>query len=555
MRAFDLLYKNHLKKNRVLSTVSGVLTTEPDMIKYFDKNITSCDIITTKSYQKVQTFGHREPIICSPEPGSFGNFVGLRNPGLDKVLPELEKIKKDKMRAVLNISLAANSIDDFVYCIDKVKDIADIVELNFSCPHASKGFGASIGSDASLVREYVKNICSKFEKRQFLLIIKLTPNVENIDVIAKSAIDSGADGVALINTLGPFDYKDPLSSQSIFNANEGGKGGLSGRAVKAKALECVRKVRKAISDEPIILGMGGVESADDVSAMLEAGADSVGIGSALSLVDFYDYEKYFKALKCEKDVSSLLKDNYSKLLYRKHEVISCQDIGDNCVLLELTGNIKTSAGEFVFLWIPQLGEKPFSVSSTSPLRFVIKRRGALTNALCDLKKGDVLYSRGPYGKPLDVEKSKNALLLAGGSGFAVLPLIADSVSNVCDNVVIKVGLSGDGSGSAFAQKSFQNLSKYGKVEYVYDQGKVGRVIDTITKEAVSGDTKAYIIGPTPMMRAAASRLVELGMRSDDIYVSVESLTLCGIGMCGECVCGSKLPCKEGTFYKYSQIEL
>ena len=69
----------------ILSTVSGILTTEPGMISYFADAVPSCDIITTKSYQIVRTFGHREPVICSVKEGDFGNFVGLRNPGMDAV--------------------------------------------------------------------------------------------------------------------------------------------------------------------------------------------------------------------------------------------------------------------------------------------------------------------------------------------------------------------------------------------------------------------------------------------------------------------------------------
>ena len=82
-RARALLYHNHLKGTPILSTVSGILTTEPGMVRYFEEHVPSCDIITTKSYQVVQTFGHREPVLCSTEEGNFGNFVGLRNPGMD----------------------------------------------------------------------------------------------------------------------------------------------------------------------------------------------------------------------------------------------------------------------------------------------------------------------------------------------------------------------------------------------------------------------------------------------------------------------------------------
>ena len=532
-KAYNLLYKNHLNKKPVLSTVSGILTTEPGMIAHFSKNVPSCDIITTKSYQLQATLGHREPIICSPSKRSFGNFVGLRNPGLDSVIVPLKRIKADNFKQILNISIAGNSIDAFIKAIRKVEDFADIVELNFSCPHADKGFGASIGLDKELVERYVSSISSSFKGRDFLLIIKLTPNATQIEKIAEAAINSGADGVALINTLGPFEYKDEKSGEVIFNKSEGGKGGLSGIALKEKALECIKKVRMSIGDEPIILGMGGIENAIDVQNMLSAGADSVGIGSTLSLVDFYDYEKYFKALKSSHDVSSLLKDNYNSLLYTKHEILNIEEIGDNCSRLELSGKLNAHAGEFVFLWIPQVGEKPFSVSTASPLSFVVKRRGEFTNKICDLKKGDIIYSRGPYGKKIEVEKSDKALLVAGGSGLATLPLIAEEVKKKCKNITIKIGLSGNGANNDFSKTMKENLSIFGDVEFVFDNGKPGRVIDSILLSDTDGDTKVYTVGPYAMMEKLCK--------------------ICGIGMCGECFCFGKLPCKEGTFYKYSQI--
>ncbi|HAL18209.1 MAG TPA: dihydroorotate dehydrogenase, partial [Spirochaetaceae bacterium] len=283
-KALDSLRLNHRKKNMVLSSVSGILTTEPGMIRHFAEHVPSCDIITTKSYQLKATSGHREPVICSPSEGTYGNFVGLRNPGLDAVLPDLKRIRAENPKFILNVSLAANSIEDFIGAIERVDGLADIVELNFSCPHAGSGFGASIGMDSNIAGEYAKRICESFKQRDFLIIPKLTPNAKDIAAVAKAVIAGGADGVALVNTMGPYEYNDASSGEAIFNRCEGGKGGMSGAQVKQTALSCIRKVRDAIGDEPIILGMGGVSSSLDTERMLEAGADSIGLGSVLASV-------------------------------------------------------------------------------------------------------------------------------------------------------------------------------------------------------------------------------------------------------------------------------
>ena len=329
-RAQELLYHNHLKKQVVLSTVSGILTTEPGMIQYFAKTVPSCDIITTKSYQVVQTFGHREPVLCSVEEGNFGNFVGLRNPGMDAVYPELEKIVKNGFPPILNISLSANEVRNFITLVRKFDKLADMLELNFSCPHAQAGFGASIGSDAAVASDYVRRICREVPERHALLIIKLTPNVENIGEIARAVIEAGADGVAAINTVGPLKHIDPVSGSVIFSEAEGGKGGASGEWVKQKALDCVREIRLAIGDEPILLGMGGVSTPADVRNMLDAGADSVGIGSVLSRLEMKDYENYFSALKNDESVSEYIVPG-NKLQYRGHTVLAAKIVGGTIV--------------------------------------------------------------------------------------------------------------------------------------------------------------------------------------------------------------------------------
>ena len=167
-KALELLKKNHLKKRMLLATVSGVASTKAELVELFDKEIPAVDIITTKSFQIVATSGNREPVVCSPSEGDFGNSVGLRNPGMDVAYRELKRIRDKGMRAILNISLAASNVDDFITLAKRFDPIADILELNFSCPHASAGFGASIGTDIDIAREYTEKIVKGFpESRQY----------------------------------------------------------------------------------------------------------------------------------------------------------------------------------------------------------------------------------------------------------------------------------------------------------------------------------------------------------------------------------------------------
>ena len=98
------------------------------------------------------------------------------------------------------------------------------------------------------------------------------------------------------------------------------------------------------------------------------------------------------------------------------------------------------------------------------------------------------------------------------------------------------------------------LSSYGKFTAVADDGKPGRVLDTISESDLAGDTALYVVGPGKMMEGAARKAESLGLPDDRIYLSMEKNTMCGIGMCGECVCGSHLPCKEGTFFTWKTLK-
>ena len=348
--------------------------------------------------------------------------------------------------------------------------------------------------------------------------------------------------------MGPIKHVDPVSGCTIFSEAEGGKGGASGEWVKKRALECVKEIRLAIGDEPILLGMGGVSTAADARNMIDAGADSVGIGSVLSRLPMAAYEPYFAALKNDEDVSGYLIPG-NPLAYRKHTVLSARTVGGDMRELTLSGELECLPGQFAFLWIPQVGEKPFSVAGNRPLKFLIKKRGPFTEHCFGLKAGDVVYTRGLYGKPMHIVPSEKALLIAGGSGVAVLPLIAQELQKLHVPMTIRVGVV-----ERHDEEPLQaDLEAYGETLYVADDGKPGRVLDTIREETVCGDTRVYIVGPGKMMELAAKKLVSLGVPESKLALSMEKLTLCGIGMCGECFCAGRLPCKEGTFYRYDEL--
>lgn len=549
-----------------MATVSGCASTKPELVKWFNDKVNAVEIVTTKSFQVVQTFGNREPVICQTSEEVFGNSVALRNPGMEVALPQLEKLKTDGLRVWLNVSISANNPENFITLVKAFDKVADSIELNLSCPHARAGFGAAIGSDAKIASDYVRQICEAYPQRESLLFVKLTPNVNNIGEIAKAVIDSGADGLAAINTVTPVVHMDPVCNQPILNNPIGGKGGVSGDVVFDRAIECIKEIRQAVGDDVPIIGTGGVSDGQRAAQMVLAGADAVGIGTALAKVGQKNWGPFFEAVKSEAE--SFLQGNSVPLASRDMQakgrvmaysafkvtdkVLHCEDT----VLITLDGSMKNfKPGEFVFLWIPGVGEKPFSVAKSDPLMFIIKKRGEFTQAVFDkLNVGDTIMLRGPYGAETQTPDTKKAIIVAGGTGEAVAMPLAQKLHREGTPMSFLVGTSVDGNRGILEKE----LGAYGSYLCVSDAGKPGRILESLDgaiREATADGTSIadiafYLIGPSIFMKIAGSKISGLGAKAENILLSMEKNTMCGIGLCGECSCGGKLTCQWGTFMTY-----
>ncbi len=557
--------KNALTASSVsLATVSGVLSTKTNLVKYASSEL-GFDLVTTKSFQVIPNSGNREPIICQPEPFCFGNSVGLRNPGIDVAVKELEALRQNfEMKSLLNVSLSASSPEDFITLIKRVEYLADLVELNFSCPHASAGFGSSIGCSLEIATEYVEKIMKAVAPSKTLIFIKLTPNVDNIGEIAKSVINVGADGIVAINTVGPSLYIEPYSNKPILQNRLGGKGGMSGKWIFGRAIECIKEIRNAVGEDVPIIGMGGVSSGDDVAKMVKAGANVVGIGSVFGTIRQQNWTSYIEALREDslnalKQKTESTADEYIikdvRMKYEAKKIVDIENISDDVIILKLEGKMDFKAGEFVFLWLPGVGEKPFSLCLTSPITFIIKKRGAFTEALFKKKIGDVVYIRGLYGSPLILPKTKKAILVAGGTGLALLPSLAKQLKEMNVDIASYVG-------SSLPSLNYRNniideeLISYGNFHLVHDDGVLGRVLNVLEKDiaTLNAETACYVVGPMAFMQKVASNFASKGAKKELIYLSLEKNTMCGVGLCGECSCGNKLTCQTGTFISLEELE-
>ena len=242
--------------------------------------------LSMKGTTKAPRFGNPTPRIAEIPDGLI-NSVGLQNPGVEKVISEeLPKLRQVYSKPVL-ANISGFSVDEFVDCAKKFDDAegVGILEINISCPNVHGG-GMSFGTDpkaAAAVTEAVKKAVKK------PVYVKLTSNVTDITVIAKAVEAAGADGVCLINTL--LGMRIDLKRRRPVIANK--MGGMSGPCLLPLALRMVYQVYEAVNIP--IIGMGGVESAEDVVEMMLAGASAVEVGAA-NLVDPFACKRIIEAL-------------------------------------------------------------------------------------------------------------------------------------------------------------------------------------------------------------------------------------------------------------------
>lgn len=230
-------------------------------------------------------FGNPTPRVAETSAGML-NAIGLQNPGLDKVLSEeLPWLEQFDVPIIANV--AGSTEDDYVEVARKISQAPNVhaLELNISCPNVKTG-GIAFGT----IPEVARSLTAKVKEASSVPVyVKLSPNVTNIVDMAKAVEAGGADGLTMINTL--LGMRLDLKSAKPILANR--TGGLSGPAIKPVAIRMMYEVSQAVS-LPII-GMGGIESAEDVLEFFYAGASAVAVGTA-NFVDPFVCPKIIKDL-------------------------------------------------------------------------------------------------------------------------------------------------------------------------------------------------------------------------------------------------------------------
>jgi dihydroorotate dehydrogenase (NAD+) catalytic subunit len=215
--------------------------------------------------------GYSNPTVVQAESGLI-NAMGLPNPGIDVYAEEI-RFSKTVLRVPVIVSVYGYTAEEYATVAKKAVEAgADAVELNVSCPHV-KQTGAEIGQSPKLLGEVVQTVKAATNKP---LIVKLSPNVTDITILAKEAIASGADALTAVNSVKAVSIDVETLRPVLSNV----KGGLSGPAIKPLALRCVWDLAEAF--EVPIIGCGGVTNWRDAVEFFLAGASAVQIGTAVA---------------------------------------------------------------------------------------------------------------------------------------------------------------------------------------------------------------------------------------------------------------------------------
>ena len=253
-------------KNPVM-TASGTFGSGAEYSEFVDLN--RLGAVVTKGVANVPWPGNPTPRIAEVYGGML-NAIGLQNPGIDVfVKRDIPFLKQYDTKIIVNV--CGKTTEDYIEVVERLADEpVDLLEINISCPNVKEG-GIAFGQDPKAVEAITQEV-KKYAKQP--VIMKLSPNVTDITVMAKAAEAGGADVLSLINTL--TGMKIDINRRAFAIANK--TGGMSGPAVKPVAVRMVYQVANAVS-LPII-GMGGIATAEDALEFIMAGATAVSVGTA-----------------------------------------------------------------------------------------------------------------------------------------------------------------------------------------------------------------------------------------------------------------------------------
>ena len=267
MRGLNIELPGLNLKNPIMPA-SGCFGFGKEYSQFYDLSVLGAIMI--KATTAEPRFGNPTPRVAETSAGML-NAIGLQNPGLEMVLAEeLPRLAQYDVPIIANV--AGSLEEDYIKVAKEISKAPNVhaLELNISCPNVKTG-GIAFGTIPEVAKQLTRKVK---EVSDVPVYVKLSPNVTNIVEMAKAVEAGGADGLTMINTLVGMSLDLKTGKPILANRT----GGLSGPAIKPVAIRMIYEVSQAV-DIPII-GMGGIQSAEDVIEFFYAGASAVAVGTA-----------------------------------------------------------------------------------------------------------------------------------------------------------------------------------------------------------------------------------------------------------------------------------
>ena len=259
---------NNIEFNSPIIAASGTFGYGDEFSNFVDLEKIGC--VITKSITLDPRLGNMSSRIHETNKGMI-NAIGLANLGVEKFCSEKISLL-DKIKTKYIISIAGKTMDEYVNVLDRIENFGGMhvgYEINVSCPNVKQG-GMEFGVDKAMTQKLTEKLRQLTDR---LLIIKLSPNVTNIEQIAKVCELAGADAVSAVNTFQGLAINHKTGKMLLSTTY----GGVSGKAIKPLALAKIHKIYKSVNIP--ILGMGGISTYEDVIEFLRVGSTMVQVGT------------------------------------------------------------------------------------------------------------------------------------------------------------------------------------------------------------------------------------------------------------------------------------
>lgn len=246
--------------------------------------------------------------------------------------------------------------------------------------------------------------------------------------------------------------------------------------------------------------------------------------------------------------------------------------------IKLRKSLSFNNGQFLMMGVPGEAEAAFNICSDpfESKKFIeisVRKVGRLTETIHNLKKGDKLWLRGPYGNSwpkFTGLKNKNLLLVGGGCGFVPLRSVILELLNKNNKIIkskfnIQVFYGSNSLGNLLFKKELLAWQKDMSVKVIFDKEKkqqklknlkcdFGLITKLFDLYPIYKDTTAFLCGPPIMYKFVLEKLKQADIKDEDIYLSIERRMDCGIGICQHCASGDKYVCKDGPVFRYDEIK-